>query len=99
MNASGEERRKLLENFIREMAARVLGTSPARLDPARPLTEFGLDSLMGIELVNRIEEGLALRFPVEKILRGPSILTLAKILAESLPEPSASNPPPVPTDR
>ena len=99
MNASGEERRKLLENFIREMAARVLGTSPARLDPARPLTEFGLDSLMGIELVNRIEEGLALRFPVEKILRGPSILTLAKILAESLPEPSASNPRPAPTDR
>ena len=54
---------------------------------------------MGIELVNRIEEGLALRFPVEKILRGPSILTLAKILAESLPEPAASNPRPAPTDR
>lgn len=83
--ASGAERIKLLESFIRDVAARVLGMPASQIDPARPLNEFGLDSLLGIELVNRIEEGLALRFPVEKIMGGPSIQRLAKILAESIP--------------
>jgi len=87
-DASGAERMKLLETFIREVAARVLGMPATQIDPARPLTEFGLDSLLGIELVNRIEDGLGLRFPVEKILRGPSILGLAQILAESIPASS-----------
>ena len=81
----GPERLKQLEVFVREVAARVLGMQATQIDPARPLTDFGLDSLLGIELVNRIEEGLGLRFPVEKILRGPSILGLAQILAGSLP--------------
>ncbi|MCX6968771.1 MAG: SDR family NAD(P)-dependent oxidoreductase [Verrucomicrobia bacterium] len=83
--ASGAGRINLLETFIREVAARVLGMPAAQIDPARPLNEFGLDSLLGIELVNRIEEGLELRFPVEKIMGGPSVQRLAKILAESIP--------------
>jgi len=87
---SGPERLKLLETFIREMAARVLGMPVSKLDTAQPLTDFGLDSLMSIELVNRLEEGLQFRFPVEKIVGGPSILALAKILAESLPTPPAT---------
>ena len=76
---------ELLENFIREIAARDLGMPVVKLDPAQPLSESGLDSLMGIELVNRIEEGLGSRFPVEKLVGGPGIQTLARLLAESLP--------------
>jgi len=86
LNASGPERRKLLETFIREMAARVLGTSAEKLDLSRPLNELGLDSLMGIELVNRIEEGLGRPFPTEKLMGGPSITKLAEILGESIPD-------------
>jgi acyl transferase domain-containing protein/acyl carrier protein len=91
LSASGAERLKLLETFIRETAARVLGTSASKLDPARPLSELGLDSLMGIELVNRIEEGLGRPFPTEKLMGGPSIVTLARILGESLPTPAAGS--------
>jgi acyl transferase domain-containing protein/NADPH:quinone reductase-like Zn-dependent oxidoreductase/acyl carrier protein len=83
--ASGAARINLLETFIRDVAARVLGMPASQIDPTRPLNEFGLDSLLGIELVNRIEEGLELRFPVEKIMGGPSVQRLAKILAESIP--------------
>jgi NADPH:quinone reductase-like Zn-dependent oxidoreductase/acyl carrier protein len=83
--ASGAGRINLLETFIRDVAARVLGMPASQIDPTRPLNEFGLDSLLGIELVNRIEEGLELRFPVEKIMGGPSVQRLAKILAESIP--------------
>ena len=91
-NASGPERLKLLETFIREMAARVLGMPASKIDTTQPLLDFGLDSLMSIELVNRLEDGLQLRFPVEKILGGPSIHNLAEILAESLPAAPAPAP-------
>ncbi|MEX1118014.1 MAG: type I polyketide synthase [Terrimicrobiaceae bacterium] len=90
LKASGEERLVLLELFVRETAARVLGLPAAKLDPARPLMESGLDSLMAIELVNRLEEGLQLRFPVEKIAGGPSITKLAQILADSMPKHTGS---------
>ena len=89
-HASGQERIDLLEQFIRETAARVLGLPTANLDPATPLSESGLDSLMAIELVNRLEEGLQLRFPVEKIAGGPSIRKLALILADSISEQTSS---------
>jgi len=85
LKASGRERQKLLETYIQETAARVLRLPASTLSLTRPLSDFGLDSLMSIELINRIEEGLALRFPVEKIRGGPSIATLSKILAGALP--------------
>lgn len=40
---------------ITEQVAYVLRTSAARVDVHAPLNELGLDSLMGIELVNRLE--------------------------------------------
>ena len=83
--ASGAGRQKLLETYIQEAAARVLRLPAATLSVTQPLSDFGLDSLMSIELINRIEEGLAQRFPVEKIRGGPSIAMLAKILAGALP--------------
>jgi acyl carrier protein len=93
LRASGSERKKLLETFIQETAARVLGISPSKLDPARPLNELGLDSLMGIELVNRLEDGLGLPFPTEKLLGAPSIATLARILNETMPGSTAEEEP------
>jgi acyl carrier protein len=85
LNASEAERKKLLEAFIRETAARVLGMPASKIDPSRPLNEIGLDSLMSIELVNRIEEGLGMKFPIEKLVGGPNIITLAKILSAAMP--------------
>jgi NADPH:quinone reductase-like Zn-dependent oxidoreductase/acyl carrier protein len=89
LKAVGSDRIKLIEEFVRETAARVLGLPTANLDPATPLSQSGLDSLMAIELVNRLEEGLQIRFPVEKIVGGPSIRKLAEILAESMPAQSS----------
>ncbi|MFZ4682882.1 MAG: SDR family NAD(P)-dependent oxidoreductase, partial [Terrimicrobiaceae bacterium] len=85
LRASGSERQKLLETYIQETAARVLRLPASTLSVTQPLSDFGLDSLMSIELINRIEEGLAVRFPVERIRGGPSIVMLAKILAGALP--------------
>jgi len=74
----------LLEECVRRTAARVLGVSPTRLDPSRPLAEAGLDSLMGIELVNRLEAETGVRLPAEKLARSPGIHSIAGLLAAEI---------------
>jgi acyl transferase domain-containing protein/acyl carrier protein len=54
----GLERRALLESHVREGVASVLGLSPSRLDAASDLAAFNLDSLMALEIRNRLETTL-----------------------------------------
>src|SRR5262249_10269418 len=60
--AAPGERRALVEAHVRWVVARVLGLTPDWLDAQRPLVDLGLDSLMAIELRNRIEVDLGVRF-------------------------------------
>ena len=64
-HAQPEEREEIVQTYIREQVARVLGASASKLDADRPLNELGLDSLMGVELRNRVEGNLALSLPVQ----------------------------------
>ena len=85
MAAESAERRQLLESRLREQVARVLGTSPAKLDSSKPLTNLGLDSLMAVELSNRINN-LQLDVTVSslKLLEGISITQLATSLLTAI---------------
>ena len=47
-------RHRLLRSYLSEQVARVLGLSASRLDVEQPLSNLGLDSLMAVELKNRI---------------------------------------------
>ncbi len=47
-----------LDALLRDKVARVLGTSPDRLDGDKPLLNLGIDSLMAVELRNWIEQEL-----------------------------------------
>jgi phthiocerol/phenolphthiocerol synthesis type-I polyketide synthase D len=60
-------------------ASRVLGMPPDRLDITMPLSSYGLDSLMSVQLKSRIESDLGAVLPIIQYLRGPSVeeLTLA----------------------
>lgn len=82
--ASPEERPRLLESFLRDQAARVLGFAPSRLDVRQSLNNQGLDSLMAVELRNRMEAALGLNVPVVMFLQGPSVQQLAGRLAGEL---------------
>jgi acyl carrier protein len=74
----------ILEAQLREQAARVLRLSATALDVEQPLNNVGIDSLMAIELKNRIEADLGVTIPMVKFLEGPSVRVLSRYVAEQL---------------
>lgn len=66
--AAPEERKPLLESSLRELFAKVLGFPAAKVDLQQPLYSLGLDSLMAVELRNRIEANLGVVVPLEDFL-------------------------------
>jgi microcystin synthetase protein McyG len=71
--ASPAERRQLIEEYLRQQCHSVLGVSLTEEDMDRPVQAFGVDSLMGIQLRNRIEDTLGLSLSVIDFLRGLSL--------------------------
>jgi acyl transferase domain-containing protein/aryl carrier-like protein len=84
LTADPEDRPGLLEALLRDKVARVLGTSPDRLDGDRPLLQLGIDSLMAVELRNWLEGQLRVDLPIVELMRSPSVSGLAGLLAERL---------------
>ena len=71
-----------------EQIARVLRCSPSKIDVHQPLTKLGIDSLMAVELKNRVEIDLELTIPVTALLQGPSLAQLSARLVSQLPAPA-----------
>jgi len=82
--AQPAERHLLLLSYLTEQVARVLGLSTAKLDVHQPLSNLGLDSLMAVELKNRIAVDLGVNVPMVKFLLGPSVEQAATILVDQL---------------
>jgi acyl carrier protein len=92
-----EERLGALEHHLREQAARVLGLAPARIALREPLGNLGFDSLMTLELRNRIEASLGLKLSATVVWNYPTITALAEYLARKLdlaPADAAARPAP-----
>jgi SAM-dependent methyltransferase len=90
------ERHELLVEYVRGHTMRVL-----RLDPARPperdarLMDLGVDSLMAVELRNRLGAGLGLKqkLPATLIFDHPTIAAAARFLERlALPDPGPDAP-------
>ncbi len=73
-------------DLVREIAAQALGL-PA-VDPDRPLTELGLDSLSAVELKGGIEAALGVPVLLADLLEGASLRSLNLERAEETPLPS-----------
>src|SRR6185369_13218191 len=64
--------------------ARILRLDPARVDAEAPLKSLGLDSLMTLELRNRLEADYGLRLSATLVWNYPTIAALASHIAEAL---------------
>jgi acyl transferase domain-containing protein/acyl carrier protein len=81
--AGPAEREQMLQSYVSEQVARVLGVSPSKLDPQQPLNQLGLDSLMAVELKNRIAVDLKVNVPVVRFLDGFSVdQAVAQVLGQ-----------------
>jgi acyl transferase domain-containing protein/acyl carrier protein len=78
------QRRASLESHLREQAARVLGLAPGRIDPQKPLGSLGFDSLMTLELRNRLEASLGLKLSATVVWNHPTIAALSQHLLRRL---------------
>ena len=93
--ASGTERRELLVSFVRQEAMKTLGITET-IDAARPLGELGLDSLMSVTLLNRLEAALGIKVSAVKLIQGPSVEQIADDILTELPAANdASRPQPI----
>jgi acyl transferase domain-containing protein/NADPH:quinone reductase-like Zn-dependent oxidoreductase/aryl carrier-like protein len=73
-----------LDVLVRNKVARVLGTTPERLDVDKPLLHLGIDSLMAVELRNWIEQEWRLHVSIMELMRSPSLASLTQLLHERL---------------
>ena len=78
------ERQQVIETFLLEQVAKVLKSSASKLDLYQPMNKMGIDSLMAVELKNRVESDLEMNIPVTALLQGPSVAQLAQVLLEQL---------------
>jgi acyl transferase domain-containing protein/surfactin synthase thioesterase subunit/acyl carrier protein len=81
--AEDGERRKLIVEFVRQEVAELLGLGVS-VDPRRPLGELGLDSLMSVSLVNKLEPALGVLVPMATLLKGPSVEELVHAIFPGL---------------
>jgi NADPH:quinone reductase-like Zn-dependent oxidoreductase/surfactin synthase thioesterase subunit/acyl carrier protein len=80
MDLAPDQRRELLEQELAASLARILDVDSKQLDIAASIDNFGLDSLMLTQLRNWVLRSLDINLPMIKLLRGPSITTLAEEL-------------------
>ncbi|MFJ7961763.1 SDR family NAD(P)-dependent oxidoreductase, partial [Streptomyces sp. NPDC096319] len=90
---SEEEGRRLLLDVVRAQLAAVIGSeSTDGIDPDQPFKSFGIDSLLAVQLRNRLNSATGLRLPATLVFDHPTpsavvafTLALARERAESAP--------------
>jgi len=75
-----------LELMIREMVGRAIGLPAREVDVDRRFSEYGVDSIIGVDLVKRINEELALSLKTTILFDCSSVSDLARFVAGELPQ-------------
>ncbi|WP_437594346.1 SDR family NAD(P)-dependent oxidoreductase [Sorangium sp. So ce1000] len=75
--AAPDEQRAVLERYLRDQIARTTRLSAAQIAADRPLRELGIDSLMAVQLRNRVDTDLGATLSIVQILTGSSASQLA----------------------
>lgn len=90
--AAPAERAVLLADFLLAEIARVLRLAPEKLGRDQPLNTLGLDSIMAVDLRNRVRLATGVDLPLVHFLEGAAVATLAQELVRrfAAPAPTAT---------
>jgi hypothetical protein len=83
------ERSKVLEEFLRREFASITGLTLGSADLDKPLHSFGLDSLMAIQLRNRVEAELKISLSLVDFLKGLSLNQIVANANQEMASPTA----------
>jgi acyl transferase domain-containing protein/acyl carrier protein len=82
--ASAEERDGVISLAVRDVVGAVLRVKPEGLRDDQPLTDLGLDSLMGVEIETMIEGSIGVALPPTSLMRARTIGQIATLISEHL---------------
>ena len=81
---SGDERRELIAVYLRGILARAFKADPDGIGAGKPLTSYGIDSLMAMELQNRVETDLGVAVTAVELLEGATLNDLIAIVMDGM---------------
>lgn len=82
--AGPDERDGVVGQAVRDVVGSVLRVKPDSLRDDQPLTDLGLDSLMGVEIENLIESSIGVALPPTSLMRARTIGQIASLISEHL---------------
>ena len=80
-SAAPKDREPIIIAAVRDVIASVLRVKPESLRHDQPLTDLGLDSLMGVEIENSLEAALGVALPPTSLMRARTIGQIAALIA------------------
>jgi acyl carrier protein len=80
-SAAPEEKETVIAQAVREVVGSVLRVKPDTLRDDQPLTDLGLDSLMGVEIENSLEAAVGVALPPTSLMRARTIGQIASLIA------------------
>jgi acyl carrier protein len=83
-SAAPEELEGIIGHAVRDAVGSVLRVKSDALRDDQPLTDLGLDSLMGVEIENSIESSLGVALPQASLIRARTIGQIIALIAEQM---------------
>jgi len=80
-SAAPKDREPIIAAAVRDVIGSVLRIKPDSLRDDQPLTDLGLDSLMGVEIENSLEATIGVALPPTSLMRARTIGQITSLIA------------------
>ena len=82
--ATADERHSVIGEAVRDVVGSVLRVKPDSLREDQPLTDLGLDSLMGVEIETMLETATGIALPPTSLMRARTIGQIVSLITEQM---------------
>ena len=94
-SAPADQKETVIAQAVREVVGSVLRVKPDTLRDDQPLTDLGLDSLMGVEIENSLEAAIGVALPPTSLMRARTIGQIAALMMAHIGGNTPATPAPV----